>query len=68
MCKIRELCKLPKGFLWGCNLLLIIARARGVRGGLSGRAQCMETKGFPAIGATQHALAFVYKRSFISGM
>ncbi len=45
-----------------------IVRARGVRGERSSRVQRMETKGLPAISTTQRALAFVYKRSFISGM
>ena len=47
---------------------LYIVRARDCRRELSDRAQRKETKGFVMSSATrEHSLAFVYKRSFISG-
>ena len=54
--------------LSGCTCTPYIVRARdGLRVFLD-HAQRMETKGFMMNSATEHALASVYKRSFISGM
>jgi hypothetical protein len=46
----------------------VILRARGGLRELSDRAQRMETNGSLLGGATVHAIASVYKRSFIGGI
>jgi hypothetical protein len=66
MCKILEFCFLPKGFV-EMRPRSYIARARHGLPELSDRAQPMQTKGFLMSSATEHAIAFAYKRSFIAG-
>lgn len=48
--------------------MLYIARARDGLRELSDRALRIETKGFLMNSATERALAFIYKRSFISNI
>ena len=67
MCKIRLFCTLPKGFVGGAPAHLIEhARAMVCESSLIALGR-VETKGFLMSSATEHALAFVYKRSFSDG-
>ena len=57
----------PRVFCRGCICSLYSTRARCPCESALVALQRMETKGFPASSTTQRTLAFVYKRSFISG-